>query len=107
MDREDKDTVLLFNLNLPLDRWWRQKHKIAFNSSAHREISVIDQYFEYIEDFLVQQQRLNKYDQVQIEKKFQEEGLFKKLEITEEMTKEMFEELDLDSLLPQDKKDGQ
>jgi hypothetical protein len=41
--------VLYWNTLYPVDLWWRIKHKTPFNSSAHREMSMIDMVFEYIE----------------------------------------------------------
>jgi hypothetical protein len=45
-----KDFTFQWNFKFPVDRWWRKKHSIPFNSPDHREISFIDQYFEFIED---------------------------------------------------------
>lgn len=50
MDKGVKQKVLKWNSNFPIDRWWREKHGIAFSSPAHREVSFMDMYFEYIED---------------------------------------------------------
>lgn len=44
--------VVRWNNKFPCDRWWRQKHGVAFGSPEHREISFIDQYFEFIEDMM-------------------------------------------------------
>lgn len=52
MKRNDqlKNFMNWWNINFPIDRWWRNKHKVSFNSSVHREVSFLDQYLEYIED---------------------------------------------------------
>lgn len=42
--------ILQWNIENPVDRWWRSKHSIAFNSSSHREISFIDMYMEFYEE---------------------------------------------------------
>jgi hypothetical protein len=34
----------------PLDRWFREKYKIAFNSPEHRRVSQLDILMEYLED---------------------------------------------------------
>lgn len=47
-----KDFIYEWNHKFPIDRWWRQKHKVAFNSSIHREISFIDIRIEWEEDNL-------------------------------------------------------
>ena len=47
------DSVIIrWNNLFPLDKWYREKYKIAFNSKEHREISQIDIYFEWREDAL-------------------------------------------------------
>jgi translation elongation factor P/translation initiation factor 5A len=52
----DKDSIKKFiyewNTNYPIDRWWREKHNIAFNSSSHREVSFMDMRLEWEEDQL-------------------------------------------------------
>jgi hypothetical protein len=45
-----KKDIVSWSRNFPVDRWWREKHKIPFMSAAHREISFLDQLFEYYED---------------------------------------------------------
>ena len=42
--------ISMWNIRFPVDRWWRAKHKIAFNSPAHRESNFLDQLIEYEED---------------------------------------------------------
>lgn len=42
--------VYKWNLENPIDRWWRQKYGIAFNSSRHRDSNFIDMLFEFKED---------------------------------------------------------
>jgi hypothetical protein len=44
-----KDFVLFWNQTFIIDKWWRDKHKIAFGSSAHLEVSQIDILFEFLE----------------------------------------------------------
>ena len=39
-----------WNNNYPIDRWYREKHGIAFNSPEHRVLSFIDIYIEWKED---------------------------------------------------------
>lgn len=47
---EIDDFILEWNIKYPVDRWWRKKHNIPFNSSAHRECSFLDMFFEFNED---------------------------------------------------------
>lgn len=39
-----------WNINNPIDRWWRAKHNIRFNSPEHRVASFIDMLLEFKED---------------------------------------------------------
>lgn len=47
------DFCYIWNIRYPLDRWWREKHKIAFGSEAHRRVSFLDIRFEYEEDLII------------------------------------------------------
>lgn len=42
--------ILDWNNRFPVDKWWRDKHEIAFNSTAHRESNFLDQLIEFEED---------------------------------------------------------
>lgn len=50
-----KRFVQWWNVTYPLDRWWRKKHRVAFNSSQHRSMSFIDMKLEFEEDLLYRQ----------------------------------------------------
>lgn len=47
----DKD-IISWNNAWPLDRWYRQKYNISFNSPQHQEINQIDIFFEWREEML-------------------------------------------------------
>lgn len=62
MDPSDvKNYVIDWNIRFPIDRWWRKKYNVAFNSSIHRESSFLDQLFEFEEDKIFQE--INQKDQ--------------------------------------------
>jgi hypothetical protein len=44
--------IVAWNTLYPLDRWWRLKYKVSFNSPTHREVNQLDIIFEYEEDVL-------------------------------------------------------
>jgi hypothetical protein len=50
----DSDFLLNWNQKFPLDRWYRKKYNISFNSIQHRSVSYIDIFYEWLEDELVQ-----------------------------------------------------
>lgn len=49
------DNIIEWNVRFPLDRWWRNKHGIAYNSPAHRESNFLDQLFEFKEERLMRE----------------------------------------------------
>lgn len=49
-----RDFVYRWNYKFPIDRWWRKKYNVAFNSPQHKEMSFIDMRIEYEEELLFQ-----------------------------------------------------
>jgi hypothetical protein len=47
-----EEFIYRWNINNPMDRWYREKHGICFNSPEHRIVSLIDICYEFIEDNL-------------------------------------------------------
>ena len=55
-----KSFMLWWTRVYPIDRWWREKHKVPFNSQQHRAMSFIDMKLEYEEDLLYMRDDLRK-----------------------------------------------
>lgn len=49
-NEELKKFVVQWNNRFPIDRWWRNKHKVAFLSEEHRKCSFFNQLMEFEED---------------------------------------------------------
>jgi hypothetical protein len=47
-----REYIIKWNVDFPIDHWWRKKYKVAFNSIDHREACFLDQLIEYEEDKL-------------------------------------------------------
>lgn len=47
-----KSFMMWWNAVYPIDRWWREKYKVAFNSPQHKAMCFIDMKMEYEEDML-------------------------------------------------------
>lgn len=45
-----REIIFRWNIDFPVDRWWRKTHNVAFNSERHREVSFIDMYIEWEEE---------------------------------------------------------
>jgi len=56
--KDDIDSFIYkWNATYPIDRWWRERHKIAFNSPEHRVVSLLDIYIEWQEERLYNKAR--------------------------------------------------
>lgn len=44
-----REAIIRWNNNYPLDKWWRDKHKIPFQSEQHLNANQIDIFFEFFE----------------------------------------------------------
>jgi hypothetical protein len=49
-----------------MDRWYREKYKIQFNSPEHRIVNLIDVCFEFIEDMIYEDILEDRIDNVYI-----------------------------------------
>jgi hypothetical protein len=56
------DFCIRWNSAYPIDRWWRERHKVAFNSIEHRGMSFLDMRLEFEEYLLFKHnERLREY----------------------------------------------
>lgn len=95
---ELRNFIFNWNIDFPIDRLWRKKHGVTFNSSIHREISFIDMFIELMEDSLYEEvvskkEKLEDDPYVSGQRNF----LFKR-EISQDFTDEEFERINLDEL---------
>lgn len=87
---KDYNTIVIeWNNKFPLDKWFREKYKISFNSIEHREISQIDIYFEWVEDRL-----FRKYSEDSEETKIREKEYLSGKVVKERQNKGLEEEFD-------------
>lgn len=88
----NSDFIVEWNSEYPLDRWWRKKHGVPFNSTEHRSISPQDMLFEFLEDAFYKK-IYESLTHVEEEKYIPGSKTFLK---GQEVTAESFEEIDLD-----------
>jgi hypothetical protein len=60
MNPDIRKKIIRWNLRFPMDRVWRKKYNVAFNSPAHRESNFLDQLFDIEEDSLFNEYLNNK-----------------------------------------------
>lgn len=80
------------------DLWWRQKHRIAFNSSEHREISQIDVVFEYVEDYLLNQAIDRHKEDERKNERFKKDGWISESEENKERIIDAYNKIDFSKL---------
>lgn len=91
-----KHFVSNWNQMCPIDRWWREKHNISFNSPIHRATSFIDMYIEFWEQKLYNKKAEKK---VKEEPYIRGEGNFlKRRELTEEEIDDIYNSIDIDNM---------
>lgn len=45
-----KSFMINWNNKYPIDRWWREKYNVPFNSDQHRQMDMYDMRFQFEED---------------------------------------------------------
>lgn len=45
-----RNFLIEWNYLFPLDRWWREKHGVAFLSKKHKKITQLQITYEYLEE---------------------------------------------------------
>lgn len=93
--QEDFDRFVFdWNVKFPLDRWYRVKYGIRFNSKEHREVSFLDILFEYNEKQLYD--RINKKEDYTPNKgEFLKKKKRMEKRLTMDEVKREFEQIDL------------
>ena len=84
-----KKFVYRWNVDYPIDRWWRMKHNIRFGSPEHRVSSLVDQLVEWEEDQIYS----GAFQESQKEKYIQDSGNYLKVREVEELDESTDDEL--------------
>lgn len=85
--------ILKWNIDFPIDRWWRKTHSVSFNSQRHREVTFIDMYNEWYEDNLYKELSKEK------DKYIPGKGEFlKQQERQESLPEDFFDNIDFDKI---------
>lgn len=101
LKRDLEDFIYKWNIVYPIDRWWREKHSVSFNSPEHRDISFLDMYLEYLEDKIILKARSNFVKNHQYKKGDWLEEHIEEVDIQKEI--EEFEKMDLSRFDDKDK----
>lgn len=90
-----KGFIIRWNNDNPLDKKFRDKYKIAFNSTEHRNSNQLDILFEHLEDQLFIEydnsieQRINK------EKQYEVGQWLEEVKMSEQEAQDLFDKIDI------------
>lgn len=85
-----KNLLVNWNNSFPLDRVYRKKYNIAIHSEAHRDISQVDVYLDWLEDELYDDLR-KEIEEGQIREQEMSQGNW--LRLSNESEEALFEKL--------------
>ena len=91
-----KRFIVAWNNKYPLDRRFRKKYNIAFNSEEHRRYNQIDVYLDLLEDSMVEKERESYLNYSKLKEEYQKDGVFllsQEERMTEEEKDDLFEKL--------------
>lgn len=88
-----KQFIIEWNNLFPLDRWWREKYKIPFGSSAHLEANQADILLEFIEAQLFEEQTITVLEKIKKKTLYEKGEWISKNDIAEEVSDEDFDNI--------------
>lgn len=94
---DNRQFLLDWNEEFPLDHWWRKKYNVAFNSPQHKCVSHIDMYYDWLEENMFEDYVTNLQREIERRKIYQETGkwLFVDEEKQKEQLIDQFDNLDI------------
>lgn len=93
-----KEFVIKWSNDWPRDWWWRNRHKVSFNSAEHRAASQFDVYFEYMEDQLFKKAMSEFENDKEMQERFKKDGWISKSKVDKKKNKAAFDKIDLSKL---------
>lgn len=97
MGSELKTFMIRWSNDHPLDRGFREKYNISFNSPQHREINQFDILLEYLENTLIQEYEERVEKDIK-NRELYEKGIWLNENVTEEENEDFFNKLDISSI---------
>lgn len=92
-----KTFMIRWNNDHPLDRGFREKYKMSFNSKEHREINQYDVLLEYVENALMKEVE-ESIAKDREKKSLLERGIWINDNVSEEVSDDLFDNLDVSLL---------
>lgn len=86
-----------WNKNIPIDKWYRKKYNIPFNSSTHRNTCLADMFLEFYE-FIKYSKQVTKKEEEQEPYQKGKGNFMKEIEYSKADIDKLFDELDIDKM---------
>ena len=93
MVNEAKSFLIGWNNTFPLDRWYRKRYNIPFNSEQHKNASQIDIYLEWLEEEVYEEHEVSMKERERKKALFTKGEWLTKPELPEEETDELWDKI--------------
>lgn len=90
-----KTFIINWNNLFPLDRWYREKYKIPFNSKKHLKASQVDILLEYIEKISFKEYSDDMISDIENKKLLDKGEWLKPTEVTEKESDDLFDAIEI------------
>lgn len=87
--------MIRWNNDNPLDRKFREKYKIAFNSPQHREINQLDVLAEFIEGEIFSEFEKKVHREIEREEMYAKGEWLKETESNTDVDQDLFDKIDV------------
>lgn len=95
MRQREKDFLIEWNYYFPLDRWWREKHNVAFLSEEHQKITQLQITYEYLEIELFNRFEEEGKRRQELEKEYSKGNWLPGETLTKKEEEDLFDQLDI------------
>lgn len=93
-----RSIIIQWDNEHPLDREYRKKHNIAFNSPQHRELCQLDIYMEWLEDQLYNDAMVQAKHEIECEAQLKKGIWLRERTVTDEASNELFDQIDISDI---------
>jgi hypothetical protein len=91
-----KQFIIEWNNLFPFDKWWRDKHKIAFGSKEHLNANQYDILLEYIEHLTFEEHQVNALELATKKERYKKDGWISKNDVPEDLSDEEFDNVKIE-----------
>lgn len=90
--------IVEWNNIFPLDREFRKKHNIAFNSPEHRAICQMDVYVNWLEDQMFEEHEVELVEYFKKQKLYEKGEWISERILSDKVEEELFDDIDITAL---------